>query len=167
MEHIEPTEHNGLSRRDFSKLTMAAFGGLLAGAAAGCNRETPQQSSDSGAPPAEKPQAKPAAEPSVAYLLEEPHVCRGLNTCANKGASGKNECAGQGTCASVKAHDCAGQNDCKGQGGCGEFPGQNGCKQLGQCHVPLMDTIWDKARAAFEKAMKDQGKQVGAAPPLG
>jgi hypothetical protein len=137
-----------LSRRDFSKLTMAAFGGLMAGAA-GCGK------GKEGVPEGK--------EPSVAYLLEEPHVCRGLNTCANQGVSAKNACAGQGTCATAKQHECAGENECKGQGGGSEHPGQNGCKGLGGCEVPLRQA-WDTARAAFESAMEEQGKQVGTAP---
>ena len=158
---------NELSRRDFTKLTMAAFGGLMAGAS-GCRRagdgepageaEVPQPAGDVSATDA----TAASNEPSVAYLLEEPHVCRGLNTCASKGKSGDNACAGQGTCARVE-HLCSGQNDCKGQGGCGEHPGQNACKGLGGCDVPLMH-VWEEARAAFEKAMKAQGKEVGAAP---
>ncbi len=51
-------------------------------------------------------------------MSQEPHVCRGLNTCKGKAQSGKNDCAGQGDCATAKAHTCAGDNDCAGLGGC-------------------------------------------------
>ena len=97
-------------------------------------------------------------------ILDEPHVCRGLNSCKGLGKGGENACAGQGACASVADHACGTQNECKGQGGCGELPGMNACKGQGACHVPLMDEIWPKARAAFEAAMKKSGKDVGAAP---
>ena len=101
-------------------------------------------------------------------LLEEPHVCRGLNTCKEKSGcgktKGKNECAGQGGCATAEKHDCKGQNVCKGQGGCGEHPGENTCKAKGACEVPLSDKTWKKARANFEAAMKKAGKKFGPAP---
>ena len=70
-----------LNRRDFQRLTLAAMGGLAVGATA--------------------PRLAAAAEGKS--LLEEPHVCRGLNTCKNKSGcgetKGKNACAGQGGCA--------------------------------------------------------------------
>ena len=97
-------------------------------------------------------------------LVDDKHVCRGLNTCKGLGRSKENACAGQGTCASIADHACAQQNECKGQGGCGADPAFNACKGMGGCHVPLMDEAWTKARAAFEAAMKKSGKTVGAAP---
>lgn len=104
-----------LNRRDFQRLTLAAMGGLAVGATA--------------------PRLAAAAEGKS--LLEEPHVCRGLNTCKNKSGcgetKGKNACAGQGGCATAEKHDCKGQNTCKGQGGCGENPGENTCKAKGGC----------------------------------
>lgn len=174
-----------VTRRDFNKLTMAAFGGLVTGTVAGCGgpaAEQGQQAEQGGAPPAEgQASAESGAgegsgehehqhedETAMAdsnLLLEEPHVCRGLNTCKGKGASGDNECAGQGTCATAEHHGCQGQNACKGQGGCGEAPGQNACKGQGNCAVPLMEDAWTKARAQLEKAMAAQNKQLGPAPP--
>jgi hypothetical protein len=139
-------EKSELSRRDFQRLSLAALGGLVVGAAA--------------------PRLVAAAEGKS--LLEEPHVCRGLNTCKNKGGcgetKGKNVCAGQGGCATAMKHDCKGDNTCKGQGGCGENPGENTCKGHGGCAVPLSDDAWTKARAHFEAAMKKAGKSVGPAP---
>ena len=134
------------TRRDFNRLTAAAFGGALAGSVVGCKPEKTE----------EEPQAK-APE----------HICRGLNACKGQGADGKNACAGQGTCATVKqTHDCAGKNACQGQGGCGETVGANDCKGKGNCAVPLtMDKAWETARANFEAKMKTEGKEVGAAPP--
>lgn len=130
-----------LSRREFSKLTMAAFGGAVAGVAA----------SASGAWAADD-------------TKKDIHVCRGLNECKSNGADGKNKCAGQGQCATAKAHTCSGGNECKGQGGCGETPGENACKGKGKCGVPLMDKAWDKARKRFEERMKKAGKKFGSAP---
>ena len=154
-----------LNRRDFHRLTMAAFGGVVAGTVAGCGDDKP-------AAPATKPAAGTApdanAKPKgteVADVSGEPHACRGLNSCKNQGASGKNDCAGQGECATKSwEHSCHGDNACKGQGGCGDNPTQNECKGKGACHVPLMDSVWDKARKHFEDTMKDKGKEVGAAP---
>ena len=136
---------NGLTRRQFTAMSLAA----LSGVAAGC--QSMQKGSGGGA----------------ALLLEEPHVCRGLNTCKDKGQGGANACAGQGACATATAHACAGQNACKGQGGCGEHPGENACKGKGQCAVPLSNEAWTKARAAFEAQAKAKGMTVGAAPAKG
>lgn len=135
-----------LNRRDFQRLTAAAFGGILAGATSGYAAEDKDEEKKNP-------------------LLVEPHVCRGLNTCKEKGAGKKNACAGQGTCATAKAHDCKGQNACKGQGGCGEHPGENQCKGMGGCEVPLKDDkVWKKTRKRFEELMKKEGKKFGPAP---
>jgi hypothetical protein len=96
--------------------------------------------------------------------MADVHVCRGLNACMNKGASGQNACAGQGTCATAKAHLCHAMNDCKFQGGCGESVGSNDCKGKGECGVPLSDTAWAKARQKFEAAMQRAAKEFGTAP---
>jgi hypothetical protein len=139
-----------LNRRDFHKLAAAAFGGLVAGAAlarADDKKDEPKPKDDKKNP-----------------LLQEPHVCRGLNTCKGKGKGGKNDCAGTSACATAKAHTCGGDNDCRGLGGCGEHPGENKCKGMGDCHVPLQDDAWAKARKRFEELMTKEGKKVGAAP---
>src|ERR1043165_7667660 len=114
-----------LSRRDFNKLTMAAFGGVVAGASAFARAEDEKGEGDE-----EK---------------KEIHVCRGLNTCKNQGA-GENDCAGQGDCSTAVEHTCSEQNECKNQGGCGKTPGENKCKGMGKCHVPLTDKTWKIAR---------------------
>lgn len=151
-----------LNRRDFHRLTMAAFGGVVAGTVAGCGGEPAPNSAPELRTADTK--AKPAAE--VADVTGEPHACRGLNSCKNQGSSGKNDCAGQGECATKSwEHSCGGENACKGQGGCGANATQNECKGKGGCHVPLMDSVWDKARKHFEEKMKEAGKEVGAAPP--
>lgn len=149
---------------------MAALSGMAAGAVSGCNQgggDAPAPSGSSDAPAT--PESKPAGDEATAkvdpsLMLEEPHVCRGLNTCKGKGASGDNACAGQGTCATAEKHTCHYENACKGQGGCGSTAGRNSCKGKGECAVPLSDGAWTKAREIFEQLMKDQGKEVGAAP---
>lgn len=132
------------NRRDFTRLAAAAIGGLMAGTTA----------------VADEKDKKDKKNP----LLSDPHACRGLNTCRNKGKGGKNDCAGQGACATVKAHSCKGENECRGQGGCGEKPGENECKGMGGCAVPMERKAWDKARKRFEELMTAEGKKVGPAP---
>lgn len=136
-----------MNRREFEKLGMAAFAGLVAG------------SSVQGADAKKEKKKNP--------LLTDKHICRGLNTCKGKGggkAKGENECAGMGACAVAAAHSCHGENECRGQGGCGEHPGENECKGKGACGVPLSDGTWKKARKRFEELMKAEGKKFGAAP---
>jgi hypothetical protein len=147
-----------LNRRNFHQLALAALGGVMAGSLTGCEPQPAQDAAGSATP-----EASPKSDEQVSLLLEEPHVCRGLNLCKNQGASKENACAGQGTCASVAAHSCGGMNECKGQGGCGEHPGENSCKGMGSCGVPL-EHAWDAARKNFEAAMKAAGKEFGPAP---
>jgi hypothetical protein len=137
-----------MNRRDFYKLSMSALGGALAGAASAADKT-------------DKPEAK---DPKKPLLLQEPHVCRGLNTCKGKGKGGKNDCAGQGACASAKAHTCGGDNDCAGLGGCGKTPGENACKGKGKCSVPLDKHAWGTARKRFEEEMTKAKMKFGAAP---
>ncbi len=136
-----------MNRRDFTRLAAAALGGAMAGAQLAAAED--------------KPKKKDVNKP---LLLQEPNVCRGLNTCKGKGKGGKNDCAGMGQCATAKAHTCGGDNDCAGLGGCGEHPGENTCKGKGDCHVPLTDKAWATARKNFEAAMKKADKKFGAAP---
>jgi len=146
MNHrIQKTSSN-LSRRDFSKLTAAAFGGVLLGSTVAGRAAEKNDNHD------------------PKFLLQDKHVCRGLNTCKAKGKGGDNTCAGQGNCATAEKHSCKGDNACKGQGGCGEYAGQNSCKGLGNCDVPLKEKTWKAARKAFEGQMKKTGKTFGAAP---
>jgi hypothetical protein len=144
-----------LTRRDLHRLGLAALGGLLAGAVAGCG-----PGKDKGSPDKEK-----ETDPSLPRLLQDPHVCRGINTCKNKGKKGTtNDCAGQAHCATARFHDCQGQNSCKGEGGCGDNPGENECKGKGGCEIPLSDKTWPKARKRFEELMTKAGKKFGDAP---
>ncbi|MEX2215696.1 MAG: hypothetical protein WD768_16410 [Phycisphaeraceae bacterium] len=148
--------NESLTRRDFGKLSAAAFGGLVAGAALqGCGKKEPA--------PGPGPGPGPGASNTPAK-----HACRGLNECKTQGADGKNACAGQGSCATVAHHDCGGKNDCANLGGCGENPGSNACATKGGCHVPMKSDhgdAWKNARAAFEKRMAAKKVTVGAAPP--
>jgi hypothetical protein len=137
-----------MNRREFSKLMLAALGGLLAGAGL-----------TEGA--AKKPKKK---DPKKPLFLQEPHVCRGLNTCKGKGKGGKNACRGQGACYTAKAHTCMGENACAGLGGCGAKPGLNACKGKGECAVPLSKKAWAAARKEFEKQNKKAKKKFGKAP---
>jgi hypothetical protein len=142
------------TRRDVNRLALAALGGLLSG----CGGNPARQAGDTA--------PGTAAEARAAGLLGDPHVCRGINTCKNKGKAGTtNDCAGQGHCATAVAHSCHAENDCKGQGGCGEHPGENTCKHKGACGVPLSDKAWPKARQHFEELMTQAGKKFGDAPP--
>lgn len=143
-------QSTSVKRREFHKLTMAAVGGLFAGTRVGFAQE--------------KKEEKPSISVDPAFLIQEPHVCRGLNSCKSKGKGKDNACAGQGACATVKVHSCNGQNDCKGQGGCGGYPGQNTCQAKGHCAVPLSKETWAIARKQFEHLMGDLDKKVGKAP---
>jgi hypothetical protein len=147
-----------LTRRQLTRLALAALGGLAAGCGGGA-KPTPE-SADAGKG------GKGGDGKSAPPILSDPHICRGINTCKNKGKTGTtNECAGQAHCATAKAHDCQGQNDCRGQGGCGEHPGENECKGKGACEVPVKkEATWTKARAKFEEAMKAADKKFGPAP---
>ena len=133
-------EQGKLNRRDFGKLTLAAFGGILAGSFAA--------------------KTAFAAEETPEFRLGDKHICCGLNTCKGLGKEAKNECAGLGTCANVEAHGCAGENECAGQGP----DGTNSCKSKGSCAVPVHGDSWKKARAGYEAAMTKAGKKFGPAP---
>lgn len=187
-------ERKDLNRRDFARYTAAAFGGMIAGSSIGCGEAKKEAApkTNPAAPPT--PPAGEASAPTrpkgqkntkrngddrKATLLELAkkkadagdkeylilagnNVCRGLNACSHH-RGGENQCSGQGDCATVK-HDCSGKNECKGQGGCGENPGLNDCKGKGGCHMPLMEGAWTKARATFEKVMKQENAPLGPAP---
>jgi hypothetical protein len=169
-----------LSRRVFHQLSLAALSGLMAGSLVGCSGEdegggaagthsaTDSGTTSGGAAGGGSELATTAGDVEpFDWTTAEKHVCRGLNTCMNKGASGENACAGQGTCASPEAHHaCGSMNECKGLGGCGEHPGENDCKGKGGCHVPLHEgPMWDAARERFEEAMTAKGLEFGDAPP--
>jgi hypothetical protein len=158
-----------LSRRDVNRLAIAAMGGLLTGVYSGCGGQ-PAGDGKPAATTRRSAETKPPSEiagldANQPRLLQDPHVCRGINTCQNKGKPGtKNSCAGEAHCATVAAHDCNGMNDCKGQGGCGENPGENECSGKGGCAVPLSDKTWPKARKRFEELMTGAGKKFQEAP---
>jgi len=145
-------EEKSVTRRNFSKLTLAAAGGIVAGSQAAWAQEGSEKKG--------KKKDENSFPVDAALLLSEPNVCRGLNSCESKG-KGEHACAGQSACAAVEAHSCHGMNDCKGQGGCGGYPGQNTCKEQGHCAVPLSDKAWELARKQFEHLMKGMDKKFG------
>jgi hypothetical protein len=152
---------NILNRRTLQRLAFIALGGLTAGTLAGCT----SGKSTTVTPTTEEKGNTDKQADATPRLLQDPHVCRGINTCKNKGKKGTtNECAGQAHCATVTAHDCNGMNACKGQGGCGEHPGENDCKGKGGCEVPLSAKTWPKARQHFEELMTKAGKKFADAP---
>jgi hypothetical protein len=127
-----------VSRRDFGKLTLAAFGGVLAGSMLGGSLLSADEKAET----------------------KEAHACCGLNSCKGNGAGGDNDCSGMGKCSTTEAHGCAGSNACKNQGG----DGVNDCKGKGSCAVPIKGDAWKKARSNFEAAMTKAGKKFGPAP---
>src|SRR5215218_4975700 len=129
-----------VSRRDFGKLALAAFGGVVAGSMLGGGLLS-------------------AGEKEGAAKADA-HACCGLNACKGQGKGAANACAGQGSCSTTEAHGCAGSNACKNQGG----EGNNACKGQGSCNVPITGDNWKKARASYEASMKKAGKKFGAAP---
>ena len=175
-----------LNRRDFSKLTIAAFGGIVAGTTIGCGGDDdgggnagggddaitgadyagdPSKMMDDSGATDDSAGGDSVADADDSPLLSEPHVCRGMNACMNKGQSKENACAGQGTCHTLAdTHTCHGENDCKGQGGCEDTAGQNACKGMGNCNVPLGEDAWKTARAALKDALEKKGKTLGDAP---
>ena len=98
-----------LSRRDFNRLTAAAFGGVVAGTFAGCANEGTDTAPTSDPAPADgsgttEPEGsgttstegeggEPAAgEETASLLMGDKNVCRGLNICKGHGAGGENAC---------------------------------------------------------------------------
>ncbi|MFI4874118.1 MAG: hypothetical protein ACIALR_02205 [Blastopirellula sp. JB062] len=144
-----------LDRRDFNRLSVAALGGMLGGAAIGCGQSKPDAAATDDHSDAESG----GGEQSVAM-----HLCRGLNECKGQGKGGENECAGAGACSSLEPHACGGKNECKGQGGCHNMVGTNECKGKGGCAIPLMEGAWKGAREKFEARMKEEGKEFLPAP---
>jgi hypothetical protein len=146
-------EPNDLDRRQFQKLAAAVLGGLVSGASALADDKKEDKKDEK------------KKDPTKPLLLQEPHICRGLNpTCKGEIKGTKNDCAGQAHLATVKEHKCKGMNDCAGEGGCGDHPGENKCKGMGDCAVPLSDKAWEKARKNFETAMTKANKKFGPAP---
>ena len=82
-----------LNRRDVTRLALAALGGLVTGALVGCGGNPTTE----GKTPADTGKGTAQGTGSgekLSRLLEDPHVCRGINTCKNKGKKGTaNECA--------------------------------------------------------------------------
>ncbi len=125
-------------KKTTSTILAAAVSGLLVGAMTGCTSEEKPNDSGGTSP------TSPGGEQPPAGAVIEKHACKGMNSCSNKGVSGKNECAGKGDCATVAHHDCGGKNECSGQGGCKtakhDCAGKNDCAGQGGCGVPVKMT---------------------------
>ncbi len=187
-ETIEPPTRG---RREFAKLAAAALAGLAAGllirhaeappappndSSVGGDSppsgksekgrlSAPDKSAESKSQSTDKPDIVAPANTDLNLLVAgDRHVCRGLNTCKEKGKDHKNACAGQGACATAESHACQGLNDCKGQGGCDGTAGINLCSGKGACAVPLKEKVWKLVRERFEQLAKKKGIPVGAAP---
>lgn len=176
-----------LTRRDFNRLTTAAFGGIVTGTIIGCgdsdegdgtaadsvtsgDRSATDTTASDSAPAGDSPPATDQAGGDETKLvggeLPEKNACLGLNQCKEYGKNGgEHECAGQGLCATV-SHECRGMNDCKYLGACDGKVAANECAGMGGCQVPMTpgEELWKQARAAFEKRMKAKGTEVGKAP---
>lgn len=171
-----------LSRRDFHRLTVAAFSGVAAGTAIGCGNNADNAGNGGGRDDAtttgdatqtdEAISADDSLGNSEQELVggERPELnaCLGLNQCQQYGKNpGQHDCAGQGACATAKSHDCKTKNECKYLGGCDGKPAANDCREQGGCQVPLEpigDEVWQQARTTFEKRMKEKSVPVGTAP---
>ena len=157
--HERPT----LNRRDLNRLALAALGGLVTGALAGCGgkhadrgqgptgRTRTRQDKDAGAETTPAA-AGPARLPGHQHLQEQGQEghdqrVRRPGPLRDRGRS------------RLQRHE-----RCKGQGGCGEHPGENECKGKGGCEVPLSDKTWPKARKRFEELMTKAGKKFGDRP---
>jgi hypothetical protein len=180
-----------VDRRDFSRLSLAVMGGLVAGSKA-LGQEPPpiadpvapplkpvvppkndrptsdddEKPADADATKSEQDKAAAAKRKKDEEKPKEIHICRGLNTCKGKGASGENNCAGQGTCATTPAapHECTTCNACRNQGGCGELAGKNQCAGYGEGAVPILEEEWPRLRKEFEYKMTRLKRKIGKAP---
>jgi hypothetical protein len=168
-----------LNRRDFTKLTVAAFGGIVAGTTIGCgDGDGSGDAAGTGDGTGDGPEGSGTTDESTStegdgggdpvastdLLLSEPHVCRGLNACAGMGKNKENDCAGTSACYTAGKSGCHGDNACKGQGGCDDTAGMNACDGKGNCGVPLKPDTWDKARANLKAALAKKDKPLGKAP---
>jgi hypothetical protein len=156
-----------VNRRDFTKLTALAMGGMMAGSFVGCAKKAEKTGDEA----AEKPKAEGEGgdkkeEPALAAWSGK-HVCQGLNACKGKGKGGDNACAGQGKCFTANKHTCHAENECKYQGGCGESVASNECKGKGECAVPLSESTWKKAYEKFKADMTKAGKADKLPEPPG
>ena len=162
-----------LNRRDFNKLTAAAFGGIVVGTVVGCGGNggddgTGGGDGDAGTDGTDTGDGTDGAAsdtgPRGAEIAAN-NACSGLNQCMNYG-KGEHACAGQGSCSTVEAHSCHGQNTCKYLGGCDGTAGTNECAEMGGCGVPMnpSEEAWAQARAAFEKRMMAMNKPFGDPP---
>ena len=146
-----------LNRRDFTRLTALAMGGMMAGSLAGCGSKADKAGDPAAKSGDSDSDASLAKNDAALAQWTDNHLCRGLNACKGKGKGGTNDCAGLGECATAEHHVCGGQNACKNLGGCGETAASNECKGQGGCHVPLMESAWEVAYKKFKADMTKAG----------
>ena len=157
---------SNLTRRDFTKLAAAAFGGVVTGTLVGCGDEKSDKSDSKSSAGSDTKVGIEAPKTDVAYLMNDKNVCHNLNTCKNNG-KGTHDCAGKSSCHNLTAdQSCGGKNECKGQGGCKGAAGINECKTQGGCAVPLNDDAWAATRKLFEAQWKKEKPDtaLGSAP---
>lgn len=155
-----------VNRRDFTKLTALAMGGMMAGSLVGCGTKT-EKTPEPAAGKTGTDTTQAGGKDDVLAAWSGKHVCRGLNACKGKGKGGDNECAGHGKCFTANEHTCHYENECKYQGGCGESVASNECKEKGECGVPLSEATWEKAYKKFKADMTKAGKADKLPEPPG
>jgi hypothetical protein len=160
-------KRENVNRRDFTKLSIAAMGGMMAGSLVGCgDKKSPDGET------ADKSGSEPPAEgggkgDDALAAWTDHHVCQGLNACEGKGKGGDNKCAGLGKCFTANEHTCHAENECKYQGGCHESVASNECKGKGECAVPLSESTWERAYKKFKADMEKAGKADKLPAPPG
>ena len=144
-------ERKDLNRRDFARLTAAAFGGMIAGTTVGCGdaekkeKESPagKTSKESAPPPASSDSPKKARPPGYVNPKRNGDDHKGAEELqksikAGEGdyvmLSGKNVCRGLNVCKQHKGGD----NSCAGRGDCAvakahSCHAENECKGQGGC----------------------------------
>ena len=133
---------DNVSRRDFGKLALAAFGGVVAGSVLGGSLLSADE------------MKKEAAKADA-------HACCGLNACKGQGKGGDNDCAGQGKCSTTEAHGCAGRQRL-------QEPGRRGHQRLqgtGELHGAHQGRrLEEGARQTTRPSMTKAGKKFGPPP---
>ena len=115
------------------------------------------------------PAAKGMGDDNLPLLLHDPHVCRGINTCKDKGKVGTtNECAGQGHCPRSTPTPARARTTARATAAATTTPARTSAAARA-LHVPLSvpKFTWHKARIRFEELMPKYfpDKKVGPSRP--